>query len=82
MLQHNHENDKNSFFRICPTKIFIMKKANEGGVILFKSAMKKLWKKNKKSKRKKRRGREKVRREKVRRDKVRKRRKKKKYKEK
>ena len=77
MLQHNHENDKNSFFRICPTKIFIMKKANEGGVILFKSAMKKLWKKNKKSKRKKRRGREKVRR-----DKVRKRRKKKKYKEK
>ena len=53
MLQHNHENDKNSFFRICPTKIFKMKKANEGGVILFKSAMKKLWKKNKKSKRKK-----------------------------
>ena len=67
------------FFRICPPKIFKMKKANEGGVILFKSAMQKLWKKNKKSKRKKRRGRRG--REKVRRDKVRRRKKKRKKKE-
>ena len=72
MLQHNHENDKNSFFlEFVPQKSLRWKKANEGGVILFKSAMKKLWEKNKNSKRKKRRGRRG--REKVRRDKVRRR---------
>ncbi|XP_023322149.1 uncharacterized protein LOC111696686 isoform X2 [Eurytemora carolleeae] len=40
-------------FRICPEKMFNAKKANEDGFILYKSAMSKLWKKNKKKKKEK-----------------------------